>query len=188
MTVRFALLCMFISCTALVGQANAALIDEVNAALVVIDNDTPTNFSFLFTVPTAALTGIFESRLELSGELTDAGRDGVSAVPFDTVAIAQALIEGSGVIDLGPASFVSGPYGPFTLSTLVDSANFGGTIDNIGLRITFTASGGGDQISFTGKHSLYSVETGIPAPATVGLFVLGLSALGWARRRNVTFV
>lgn len=174
---RFVIVVFIAAFTCLAGRANAFPISG-GGAIAVLDLETPSNFTFIFTVPTIPLVGVFESVLELSGTLTDGGRDGVSAVPFDTLAIAQALIEDSAVLDLGPASFASGPYGPLTISTIINSADFGGTIDTIGARISFTGSGGNDQYQFTVKHTLQEVAEA-PVPTTLALFGLGLVGLGW---------
>lgn len=174
----FAVFIMAFICLA--GRANALPI-FLDTAVGVTDFDAPTSFIFNFASPTVPLVGIFESVLEISGTLTDGGRDGVSAAPFNALGIAQALIEGSAVLELGPASFTAGPYGPLTISTIINSADFGGVIENFGVQISFTASGGDDVYSFNVKHTIQEVSD-VPAPATLALFGLGLVGLGWFMR------
>lgn len=85
-------------------RARALLIDSADANIAVVDFGTPTSFSFFFSKPTAGLTGLFTSTLTISGTLTDATGDGVAIGLGSLPAIAQAIIEGIGVIDLGPIS------------------------------------------------------------------------------------
>ena len=175
-------------CTAVLlcfnSRAHALLIDSVDANIAVVDFGAPTSFSFFFSKPTAGLTGLFTSTLTISGTLTDATGDGVAIGLGSLPAIAQATIEGIGVIDLGPISSSAGAYGPYTLSTIIDSADYGGTIDQMGLSIAFQLSGNDDQVAFSATHTLETVESRVPLPATLVLFASALVGLGWSRRRR----
>lgn len=166
------------------SRAHALLIDSIAANVSVADFGDPSEFSFLFTKPSPGLTGLFTSTLTIDGTLTDVTGDGASISLSTQPGIAQAIIDGVGVIDLGPISSTAGAYGPFSLSTIIDSADFGGTIDQLALRVSFTLSGNGDQFAFFAAHTLETVESGVPLPTTIVLFASALVGLGWSRRRR----
>lgn len=184
--IRFVMLISVVTFLCITGRANALPIATVTGGPFAITNlfSTPQQYTLTNTLPILPLTGIFESIFTVSGALTDTGTDGVSMLPVSpAVTIAQALVNGTGVIDLVPAQVTAGSFGPFTLSALVDSANFGGTINSIGIMYKFIASSQ-DTFALTGTHVIQEVPESVPAPATLALLGLGLAGLGLFRRRT----
>jgi hypothetical protein len=175
---RFFILVSLAAFACIHGHAHAV---TISGQFSVVDTNAPSSFSVLYSLPTAPLTGTFQSVMELSGLLIDGRQDGVSATPFGTAAIAQFLINGVSFFDLGPTATTAGIYGPYTASAVINAADFGGTIHTLGLRLGFTGSGRNDQYTFTATNTLEPVIA-VHAPATLMLFALGLVGLGWFRR------
>ncbi|MCB1841321.1 MAG: hypothetical protein KDI09_00015 [Halioglobus sp.] len=179
---------MLSMCALLVGfnpGAQAIPIDTVNFTANVIDSGIPSTFAFSVTKPVPSLVGQFFSTLTLSGTLTDARGDGVALDLGTFPAIAQATINGVDVFNLGPVSAMAGAYGPFSFSTLIDAANFGGAIDHIGLNISFLGSGDNDQYAITAMHSIEALlPSDVSLPGTIILFAVALSGLALSRGRT----
>ena len=169
--------------------ANGDVDPIASMTVTVTDFGTPTSFAISLTTTIVPIVGLATSELTISGTLTDAAEgDGVSATPFTSSHIGQATVEGLGVLDAGPPASTAGSYGPFTQTTNLDSANFGGSIEAMDVQISFTGSGGGDVINFSATHTLTPVQTpAIPEPTTFavwGLLGLTLSGACWWRRRR----
>ncbi|MEQ8662660.1 MAG: PEP-CTERM sorting domain-containing protein [Gammaproteobacteria bacterium] len=164
--------------------AVAGIIDSVDLTVGITDAGAPSAFSFSVQKPIGPLTGLLVSTLAISGTLTDGAGDpagvAVSAVgPF----LLSGLINGSELpFGIGPDAFVGGPYGPFSLATVIDAAAFGGGIASFGALLAFTGSGDDDLYTFTVSHTLATLAA--PEPASLALIVAGLLGAGRVRARR----
>jgi hypothetical protein len=162
--------------------------DPVVSGPVVVTNlaAVTQQFTFIFTLPVAAIGPSTLTGGSVQGGMTDNNGDGVTLSTAAGSAFYTARLDGADyqMLYADPQSFSAGSF----LSGNVPSLAFGTPIPSqagpavaasIGLRLDFLLTGQ-DQASFTSNF----VVVPVPEPATGALLGLGLLALGLRSRRR----
>jgi hypothetical protein len=170
--------------------ASATLIDAIDLNSIVSTGGAGAIFTISSPnkVLATPITGIFEATLQLSGDLTDTGQDGISLSPTDGLGIVRALLNGSMsvVFDLGSAVNAAGPFGPFSTSLVLNAADFGGSITSFQMVQKYQLTGF-DSASVVSRYELATTGR-VPSPGTAALFALGLICAALTRRRGSAFL
>jgi hypothetical protein len=151
---------------------------SIQFTTMITDIGAPNTFSVMVTLPILLPAGVNEVASSLSGTLTDATGDGVSATGLSLISSVLPPETNLGV-DLSGSCLVAGVCGPFSAGPIPGPPG-----PWVNLRTTFevTMSGGGDQSEFNALASINLVDR-VPEPATPLLLTVGLALAAWRRRR-----
>jgi hypothetical protein len=166
------------------GSARAAT-ESIGLNLALTDFDAPSSEEFTLNSQPLNLTGQYLATLSIVGSLEDARGDGVSALFNTRPMLVQASIDGIAILDVGPEAPSAGPYGPYSVSTIVNASDFGGTINAMQFVLSFKASGNSDKYQFNTTFKLEEIPA-VPVPSAAGMGMVVLAGMGIAalvRRR-----
>ncbi len=155
----------------------------ITSAVSVLDFGAASNFNFSWALPIVPTIGPVTLKLTIGGSCTDNDNNGCSATPnLASGFLADGLLD-SVLHVSGGSSFsgAAGGSGSFASSTFIINLP-AGPYNNLGMKLGFLGSGGGDAISFT--LGVEVVNATVPEPGSLALVALAVGAAGLASRRS----